>query len=299
MALNGSTMAPIGSGEGNTKLPRISASLNWCFTFFYKQESEIGSLVKVLEKISNYFFGLEICPDTGRNHIQGYVEFYKKSRPIESVGIKEIHWEKRAKNATRMDSIIYCSKEGKIYTNTKWAPPEKIIDPLKDKTLHKFQTEILDLIKTQPDDRKIYWYWCKEGNTGKTTLAKHICINYNAIFVNGKAADVKCGIATMMKDTKVAPKVVLFGFPRTAEDYVSYAALEEVKDGMFFSGKFESGMCVFNPPHVIVFANFEPDVNKLSKDRWIIENIREQLSRESRAFRSSDASLELQIEDYD
>jgi hypothetical protein len=49
--------------------------------------------------------------------------------------------------------------------------------------------------------------------------------------------------------------------------------MENVKDGLFFSTKYESGMVRYNPPHVIVFANVPPDVTKMSADRWVIKEI--------------------------
>ena len=37
--------------------------------------------------------------------------------------------------------------------------------------------------------------------------------------------------------------------------------------------KYESKPICRNSPHVIIFANFEPDLDKLSNDRWIIKKI--------------------------
>ena len=39
--------------------------------------------------------------------------------------------------------------------------------------------------------------------------------------------------------------------------------------------KYESKPVIRNSPHVIVFANFEPDKSALSEDRWLILNIKE------------------------
>lgn len=69
------------------------------------------------------------------------------------------------------------------------------------------------------------------------------------------------------------PKVCVFHYTRAVENYVSYEALEAIKDGIFFSTKYESGMVVFDSPHVVVFANFPPDRTQLSADRWRITNI--------------------------
>ena len=56
--------------------------------------------------------------------------------------------------------------------------------------------------------------------------------------------------------------------PRTAAGYVSYSAIEEIKDGMIYSGKYEGGFANIEHPHVIILANFEPEREKLSSDRW-------------------------------
>jgi hypothetical protein len=42
----------------------------------------------------------------------------------------------------------------------------------------------------------------------------------------------------------------------------------------FFNGKYEGGMVHGKCPHVIVFANEEPDYNKMTDNRFIVRNIR-------------------------
>jgi hypothetical protein len=54
---------------------------------------------------------------------------------------------------------------------------------------------------------------------------------------------------------------------------VNYGAIEQIKNGLLFSGKYEGGQCVFNQPHVIVFANAEPKEEQMSMDRWDIREI--------------------------
>ena len=56
-------------------------------------------------------------------------------------------------------------------------------------------------------------------------------------------------------------------FTRSQEQFVSYQAIEEVKNGILFNNKYEAKMVVFNNPHVVVFSNFEPDYKALSSDR--------------------------------
>lgn len=46
--------------------------------------------------------------------------------------------------------------------------------------------------------------------------------------------------------------------------------IEQIKNGIYFSGKYESQMKYDKPPHVVVFSNTMPDQSKLSADRWNI-----------------------------
>ena len=65
---------------------------------------------------------------------------------------------------------------------------------------------------------------------------------------------------------------MIFDIPRSKSDYMEhlYPVLEQFKNGQFFSGKYESKARLFPKPHVIVFANFAPETDKLSMDRWDI-----------------------------
>ena len=113
-------MAPSGSKnsneEGNTKPrshdgdARISPAKYWSFTSFRDNLSEIqeawapGSGIK-------YVVGREICPNTQNKHLQGFVIFNRKCRPLETWKHLEIsHWEKCRGNEEQ--NIKYCMKEG-------------------------------------------------------------------------------------------------------------------------------------------------------------------------------------------
>jgi len=94
----------------------------------------------------------------------------------------------------------------------------------------------------------------------------------NALYVSGKGADVKHTVSEWIEKNGEID-IILWDLPRTMEDYVSYSAIEELKNGIFHSGKYESKMVLFNSPHVIIFANFPPRESALSADRWKIKRI--------------------------
>lgn len=245
--------------SGNTK--RISASKKWCFTLNNYEEDEWLQILEVLKEKGKFIMGKEVG-EQGTPHIQGYVEFHKKCRPLECIKNKRIHWEKAKGNQEQ--NLKYCSKDGIYESNF-----EIEFDPMHNIELKQWQQDILDICNRQEINRKIHWYWEDIGGVGKTSLAHHICLKYNAIYVSGKSADIKCAIA----QSRRKPNIVIFDCPRTQEGYVSYEALESIKNGIFFNGKYESGMVMMRPPIVIVFANFKPEEHKLSRDRWNIVEI--------------------------
>ena len=57
--------------------------------------------------------------------------------------------------------------------------------------------------------------------------------------------------------------------------YLSWCGIEEIKDMFFYSGKYEGGMVCGENPHVIIFANEEPPLEKMSNDRWRVIEIKQ------------------------
>lgn len=263
---------------GNTKKQRLRSRI-YCFTLNNPGEHgfiDMSHLSHIFDALGakSYVYQLEEG-DNKTPHLQGVVQFQNQ---IEFNSVKQIHnaihWE-ICKNFKA--SITYCSKaEGRI--EGPWIKGLDISVPRPLKLINvfrPFQQRIIDLIndeKTKNDDRTIYWFWEPNGNIGKTQLAKYICSKYNALYLSGKANDIKFAVAEHIKSKKELD-VAIFYYTRSVEDYVSYEALESIKDGIFFSGKFESKQCIFNSPIVICFANFAPNTNSLSNDRWHIEEL--------------------------
>ena len=146
----------------------------------------------------------------------------------------------------------------------------------------QWQRDVLAIVDGDVDRRAVHWFWEEFGGVGKSVLARHI-VGFRhagrALMVSGKAADIKYGIASFLQggaDKKEDEKdldVVIIDVPRTNDGHVSYQAIEAIKNGLMFSTKYESGMVVFNSPHVVVFANTPPEREKLSADRWHVHHI--------------------------
>jgi len=260
---------------GNTKINRARI---WMFTYNNYTEEDKSKLIGFLSErsVKEYI----VNPEVGKNgtpHLQGFVEF-KNARMFSSLKKKfdKIHWEV-AHNIEAARN--YCKKDDTRVGETmiggsKHKPPCK--DPLLGKNLYKWQQDVINLCESDPDDRTIHWYWDESGNIGKTSLAKHLCLKHKneVLFLSGSAKDCKYGVKSFLENPDNKLKIVIFGFPRTVEKFEGmYEALESVKDGIFYNTKYESGMVMYDPPHVICFANWKPQKEKLSKDRWKIMNI--------------------------
>ena len=244
-------------------LKQISPALRWCFTFNNYSEEEYSSIVLILQaNCSKWIIGKEVG-ENGTPHLQGFLRFKKKQRPLGVFKFTtNIHWERT--KGTDNENVSYCSKEGN-FEGYGIPKPIKIINPD-----YFWEQEILKIIETEPDDRTIYWYWSKKGNVGKTAFCKYLTVKHEAIALSGKGADVRNGIVEYSKSNGQTPHLVLFPIPRSYNsDYLSYESIENIKDMYFYSGKYEGGMICGNSPHLFIFANDEPNYEKLSEDRWI------------------------------
>jgi hypothetical protein len=72
----------------------------------------------------------------------------------------------------------------------------------------------------------------------------------------------------------VSKSVFLFNVPRGSMEFLQYGVLEQLKDRVIFSPKYESTTkVILQKTHVVVFCNEEPDLTKMSADRYVIRNL--------------------------
>ncbi len=252
----------------------------WCFTLNNPEPGEFAKLRSWCQENKDDIVGWGMQEETGAEgtpHIQGHFGLVKKDRSISLfkriLGHVKTHFEVR--RGTVAENQRYCldvskrSEDGESYT-LGYSEPLRLFG---SEDLRANQRSISEKYN-EPEDpkfgRKIHWYWEADGGWGKTILAKYMVDRMGAYVLSGKANDAKYAIANYIQSHGGAPKIIILDVPRCNLQFVSYQVLEEIKNGLFFSGKYEGGMCRFNSPHVLVFANEEPDEAKLSADRWEI-----------------------------
>jgi len=227
MAATGLTSS--GAKGGNTRPP---SSKKWCFTFNNYSDhlkkygfDGLDNFAARLHKCGLYVFQQE-KGESGTPHLQGCIYFDKACRPMETIKIKEIHWEK-CKNWDA--SLVYCTKEegrdGKIFTN---------IDSLKDPDyipeIYGWQVDLEKKILKEPNRRTVMWYWSRKGKVGKSIMGEYLVKKHKALMVDGNPCDMKFMLAGM----RIKPKICILDISRDSGK-PSYCGIESIKNGVFCS----------------------------------------------------------------
>lgn len=233
----------------------------WMITLKSDGETTASQLSQELKGFCKKFtFQKEKGESTGYEHWQIFISLKTKEYfgTVKNLFPSDAHIEP-CKNGWKAEQ--YCKKSD---TRIEGPYNEKSTFLKTIDNLYEWQEKLKNiLVKDCDDDRVIHWYWDKEGCKGKTAFCKYMLIHHDATIIgNGAMKDIAYVIDN--------PKIVLMNITRSSEEHINYGAIESIKDGLIFSAKYESKTKVFNSPHVVVLANFEPKKDMLSKDRWNI-----------------------------
>lgn len=270
----GVILSPLSPSHLNgQKTKRVPSSKRWCFTLNNFTEEHTAWMKSVLPQIcSKAVVGIEGAPPL-TPHLQGWLCFKKAVRPMECVPFKEIHWEKAR---ARKDSFQwdYCTKEGSLLLEFGMEDDKPLKLDCGPHNFYPWQQSVMDIVEATPHKRQIQWFWSRDGEMGKTELCKYLVVHHGALIIGGKNSDQKNCISEYTKSMGHTPKVLIYSLTRSWNHHASwYSGLEDVKDMLFYSGKYEGGMVCGPNPHVIVFANTPPKQSMLSQDRWVVHEI--------------------------
>ncbi len=253
----------------NTKKVEIVKFRNWDFVVNNYSDEDIIDMKFYLDTNNCTYYFQEEIGKSGTPHLQGII-MYKNARDKRSIINKSLGDKISIRPVKNLNACKnYVKKKG---GGSSWSNMDDVASDIEDyydeKIATKWQKDILTIMDSKPDRRKIYWFWEPMGDVGKTTLARHMCIiNKRCLYVCGSVENIKFAFAKF----KIKPKMVIWDLSR--KQRISYPAVEQIKNGIFFSQKYESGMVIYNIPHIVILANWEPEYANLSEDRWIVKKI--------------------------
>jgi len=211
--------------------------------------------------------------ENGYRHYQGRLKLKTKKRLAtlkNNFPWKEIHLSPTA--SANIGNNFYVTKE-ETRIEGPWhsaEEPVKIpwdiamiteLKPWQDELLRKSKTRML---------REVIVIIDENGGIGKTTFAR-----YMGIHGHGRSipyANEHRDICRMVMDMPESG-CYIFDMPRALKkDRLQslWAGIEMVKGGYVYDDRYKFQERYFDPPVVIVFTNEEPDMTMLSRDRWLI-----------------------------
>ena len=289
--------------DSKTKILQMKAK-RWVFTVqgaTDKQYENLKNLLDDSDDVSLAVFAREAGQHGNHPHFQGYLECTTQTRMLkrfrDALGDDSPHLDPA--KGTRNQNLNYVYAVDKPY-EIGWIRYRKGEFPVPDRYQddaatfietfkpRPFQQEILDICESPSEPRSIYWFYEPQGNVGKTSICEYLTNMYGALLVDGRPGDIKHAFARMREIAKTDPSIVLVDLARSARiTKTLITCIESLKNGLFFSGKYESGMIrMKKKPHVIVFANVPPTkvIESLSADRWKIREILPDYSTKGRMY---------------
>lgn len=260
--------------DGNTIHPtptkkRPNQLKEWFFTWNNYPgdwETKVKPLINLCAK---YSMQPEIGA-CGTPHIQGCLTLKKAARWSELGLPPTVHWEATRNSAA---ALAYCAKaQSKAGpTMSKGQPRELRLISI----LLPWQEKCLSICDSEPDFRTVHWIWEDTGNVGKSQFSRLLCAREKTLVVRGGTAGDLLFIVMSRKEEMLSEvTTVVWDLPRENEGRVSWNAIEQLKDGLITSTKYESGCLLLPPMNVIIFSNHLPrDAHHISADRLKILKI--------------------------
>jgi hypothetical protein len=287
-------------------------AIAWCFTLNNYTEQDVERLKSPGGDVVYLVAGREVG-ESGTPHLQGFVKFKSRKRLSQVKAIigstahvecsrnqpASIEYCKKDQNffefgifqgkagrRTDLDDFKDAVKSGvldlrqireehsDVFARYPRFCLEYIDDhrPQREQTLHAlypWQATLSEALKRVADDRTITFVVDITGNSGKTWFAHYFCSLHEhcQVLIPGRKADM-----AMTLDVDV--RVLFMDAPRSKNgEFIQYDFLEEVKNGYVFSSKYESRNKRLGKVHVVVLMNEQPDMTKLSADRYNIINL--------------------------
>lgn len=257
----------------------------WDFTLRVEGHEDHNKIVEELKKhCKKWCFQQEEGKDHGYLHWQGRISLVDKKRigTLRALFVcwPSAHWSITSNNGKK--SFNYVMKED---TRTKgpWCDTDKVVYVPRHireiKTLKKWQARIYNSAGTY-EPRIINMLIEETGGIGKSVLVGKMMADglARALPPFNDFKDINRAIMGMPTS-----KCYIVDMPRALEKGKQrsfFAGLESLKNGYVFDDRYSWKEKWFDPPVVWVFTNTVPELEFLSRDRWVFwKVVRDELVR--------------------
>lgn len=147
-----------------------------------------------------------------------------------------------------------------------------------------FQITISEMCKQFNERGLCNVLYCKEGNTGKSTLAHTQRLFFGGIVLPSQndAYRLSCTCMNLLSAKNIRSNVnIFFDLPRCMPEKKElrglFAALEQISTGYIYDDRNKYKDWDFDTPNIWVFTNKMPKLNMLSEDRWRLWTLNDDL----------------------
>ena len=136
-----------------------------------------------------------------------------------------------------------------------------------------WQKDLMTRLESPADNRSIIWYYDPIGNTGKSYLCKYLVNYFPEHYYVARQVGNSYHFSTVISNalsSRWTGHCLFLDIPRSTDITSIYSSIEEVKDGVITSLKYNGATTIFDNSHVVILSNFLPDTEKMSADRWRI-----------------------------
>ncbi len=141
---------------------------------------------------------------------------------------------------------------------------------IQEGELRDWQIELERQLSEEPNDRTVNFVYDPAGGKGKSFFMRWYFSKHGdktQLLSAGKRDDIAHSIDPYKT-------VFLFNIPRGGMEFLQYTILEQLKDRVVFSPKYNSTTKILsNKCHVVVFCNEFPNLDKMTADRYNLINI--------------------------
>lgn len=250
----------------------MSRACTWDFTIPGDQNINVEKLRQLCKK---WCYQKE-QGESGYIHWQGRISLKVKKN---AKFVKELLGPKShvsiTSNANRQN-MFYVMKEETRISGPFTEKDVKVPRQLRNIELKEWQRQVVDISEIW-DDRSINVIIDENGGIGKSTLALWMLVNKK-----GRKIPYANCYKDIMRCVMGMPKsnCYMIDLPKGIDKSKlagMYSGIEDVKNGYVWDDRYEWKEEVFDSPNIWVFTNEMPNMNLLSRDRWVLWEVQNEI----------------------